>query len=169
VVKHPVGLVRLMMAVVALGAVGLFLEEIDFGLHYYEFVMEIPPEEIAEDRNFHNVGDRTDVLKAVSTGGMILLFGLAPFALWWVRRPWVRYFVPDRYFILLLGAALITRTVAHGLHDRGLGVGLEGNLSEFRELIIYYMGLLYTVYLARRSPRMKNDAAGGIDGTRDAA
>lgn len=140
------------MAFVALGGIVLFLEEMDYGLHLYEFLTGTSPENTAGVRNLHNVGNRTSMLKTVSTALTGIVFGIAPFALGNARDPYVRYFLPDPAMLLVLLVALITRSIAHALDDRGLGHGLDGNLSEFRELVMYYLGLVYTVYLARRSP-----------------
>lgn len=150
-------LTRALFIGIALGAVFMFAEEIDYGLHYYEYLAGVPHDEIAEERNLHNVGDRTSRLKTISDIGMILVFGIAPLVLFKVRNPWVRYLLPDRYMIATLIAAFIVRTLSHALDDRGYGHGLQSNMSEFRELITYYMGLLYTWQLARSRP--------GIDAT----
>lgn len=144
--------VRVFMVVVALGAMFMFLEEIDYGLHYYEYLAGVSPDEIAERRNFHNVGSRTSKMKSIGTVATVLLFGVAPFLLARARDPWLRYFRPDPYMALLLLVAFATRSIAHSLDARGLGHGLEGNLSEFRELITYYTGLVYTIHLVRRCP-----------------
>lgn len=140
------------LAFIACGGLVLLLEEIDYGLHLYELFMGTPPEHAAEVRNLHNVGNRTAMLKTVSTTLAVTMFGIAPFALGKTRDPNVRYFLPDPFMLLVLLVALITRNIAHALDDRGMGHGLEGNLSEFRELVMYYLGLVYTVHLARRSP-----------------
>lgn len=152
VIRHRVLAVRVFMGFVAAFVTLMFLEEIDYGLHYYELLTGVPHDEIAERRNLHNVGNRTAALKSISTAGTIALFGVAPFVFGHSKNRWVRYFTPDRYAALMLVVAFLTRSIAHDLHSRGMGYGLDGNLSEFRELVTYYMGLAYTVYLVRRSP-----------------
>ena len=153
VIKHHNRTVKAFMVVVAIGATLLFLEEIDYGLHYYEYLAEVPHHELAQKRNLHTQGDRTSNLKTVGTIMIVIVFGIAPFALAHSRHPLVRYFRPDPYMALMLIVAYVTRTIAHALNARGMGHGLEGNLSEFRELIIYYMGLAYTLYLVRQATR----------------
>ncbi len=149
---HRNRLSRVLMGVVAAVVFLLLLEEIDYGLHYYEYLAGVPHEETAQVRNLHNVGDRTDVLKTLSLVGMLGVFVVAPLALRRSTHRWVRYLTPEPAMALTLLVAIITRTVVHSLKDRGLGFGLEGNLSEFRELVMYYLGLMYTIYLARREP-----------------
>lgn len=152
-------LLKAVMAVVALGSTLLLLEEVDYGIHYYEYIAGVSPEDTAKTRNFHNVGGRTATLKSIGTVGAVVWFGIAPFALSGQQSRWVRYFRPSPYLALLLIVAVITRTIAHKLDGRGLGYGLEGNLSEFREFVLYYLGLAYAVMLARRSP----DAATALE------
>lgn len=158
VFKHPDRPVKVLMGFVALCTTVLFLEEIDYGLHLYEYFASVPPEERVVRRNLHNVGTRTDLLKAGATGGAIILFGIVPFIPFPAslrnaeKGPgrWIRYLTPDRYMALMLVAMLIARVVGHTLDKRGFGFGLHGNMAEFRELVTYYMGLTYTILLARR-------------------
>ncbi|MGP1345764.1 MAG: hypothetical protein ACTS3F_03740 [Phycisphaerales bacterium] len=148
---HSSRFVRATMALVALAALLLLLEELDYGLHYYDIITGRPGEEQPAVRNLHNQGDFNTILKSGSNAAMILVFGIAPFALAKVRNKWVRYFTPDPYMALLLIVALLVRTVAHTLHRRDMGYGFDG-MSEFREVIVYYTGLVYTWYLVRRTP-----------------
>lgn len=157
VVRHRNWVSRTAMAFTALVAGFLFLEELDYGLHYYEYLAGVPHDQAAQTRNLHNVGDRTDVLKTLAVVGMLGLFVALPLSLSKVRNRWVRYFVPEPAMALTLLAAILTRTIAHHLARRGLGHGLEGNLSEFRELVMYYLGLAYTIRLARREPAERSD------------
>lgn len=150
---HRNRLSKALMGVIAAVVFLLLLEEIDYGLHYYEYLAGVPHEEAVQVRNLHNVGDRTDVLKTLSLVGMLGVFVVAPLALRRTTHRWVRYLTPEPAMALTLVVAIITRTVVHRLNDRGLGFGLEGNLSEFRELVMYYLGLAYTIYLARREPQ----------------
>lgn len=93
-------LARVFMVFIAMGGLVLFLEEMDYGLHLYELLTDTSPENTAEIRNLHNVGNRTATLKTVSTTLSILVFGVAPFALGRSRNPYVRYFLPDPFMLL---------------------------------------------------------------------
>jgi hypothetical protein len=128
----------------------VLLEEIDYGLHWYEWFQGITPENAEEVRNWHNQGDRTSQTKRVVDIGMALLFLVAPLALTKVKRSWIQYLCPDRYSILTLLAMVIVRTTAHTLRDQGLGEGggIQRNISEFRELLTYWIFLLYLSELA---------------------
>ncbi|HZW06773.1 MAG TPA: hypothetical protein VFF65_06590, partial [Phycisphaerales bacterium] len=113
--------------------------------------------------NLHNQGKLTHYIKSAGTGGAVLLFVAAPIVLRNSTNRWVRYFVPHWSLALVLLAALLVRSTVHELGSRGLGRGLENNLSEFREVLMYYLGLLYTVVLARRVPGQAGGAEPGPD------
>jgi len=156
VFRHPDKTVRGMMVAVALGATFLLLEEMDYGMHIYRWWSRAPADEMARV-NLHNKGRLTHYIKAVGTGGAVALFIVAPFVLRTSTNRWVRYIVPHWSLGLVLLSALLIRSAVHELAGRGLGRGLENNLSEFREVLMYYLGLAYTVVLSRRVP---GDAGG---------
>ena len=143
------------MAGLGLFSVFILLEEIDYGLHFYEWIMNVPPGEHVEERNLHNFGKRTNRIKQLVDICMVLIFVISPFALAKTRKPLVRYLTPDRFSALTIICMLIVRTLAHQLNDRGFGVGggIVKNISEFRELITYYLFTLYVFEIAiRRAP-----------------
>lgn len=150
--RHTARLARMVMVLVALGAGVLFLEEIDYGLHVYEFAVGKPHDDVIKNLNLHNAVSKSSQLKLVLDAGTIALFGVMPLLFGCVRQPALRPWVPDRCFLLTLTAALLTRTLCHHLDDQGLGRGLEGNMSEFRELLTYYMGLLYVLQVSLSAP-----------------
>jgi hypothetical protein len=135
---------------IALFSTFIFLEEIDYGLHYYEILRGVPREEMADVRNWHNEGDRTTKTKQLVDIGLVVWFGLAPFAAQRTKDPRFRIIVPDRYSVATLIAALLIRTIAHTLRDQGFGEGggIQKNTSEFRELITYAVFMLYLYELA---------------------
>jgi len=145
-------------------AFGVFvlLEELDYGLHIYEYVRGIPWSDSSTFRNVHNIGETTQLAKQVVDTGMVVLFVIAPLALARSKKPLVRYLTPDRYSVLTMLAALIVRFVAHALKDHGFGTWgtMHSNLSEFRELITYYVFMLYLVEVAllRNLDLMKSPA-----------
>lgn len=140
------------MAFIVVFSCFIFLEEIDYGLHFYEYAKDVPWHESEQARNLHNVGDRTAITKQVVDLGMLVVFGILPFVLAKVGNPFVRYLCPDRFSILTLIAMLIVRTVAHQLKDHGFGSEgtIDNNLSEFRELVTYYLFMLYLYQIALR-------------------
>lgn len=133
----------------------VFLEEIDYGLHYYEFVSGVPAEEATEVRNWHNQGERTNTTKQIVDAGVVLWFVVAPLLLTGSAYPLVRSITPDRYAVLTVLAMFLVRSLAHGLQDAGFtGSGtMDSNLSEFRELVTYYLGMTYVYDVSERRLR----------------
>ena len=123
----------------------VLLEEIDYGLHYYEFVMGIEFEDAATTRNLHNVGGRTNKIKQLVDLGMAIFFVVLPFALRHRKHPLIRHFLADRYSVLTLVCAVSISRLAHYLNDMGMSLnGIDNtNTSEFRELVTYYLCMLY--------------------------
>ena len=150
--KTSIFLPKILFGFIAAVSLFMLLEEIDYGLNYYEFLAGIPPYETAQTRNIHNIGDTHRYMKRAGDIMMILVFVIAPLTLRRVRAEWIRFLLPHPYFLLTYLVSFLTSTVAHALEDRGLGVGLEGNISEFRETVTYYIALLYILVLSRRTP-----------------
>ena len=143
---------RLIFGAIAVTCFLVLGEEIDWGLNYYEYLAGVSTDDAAEIRNLHNIGNADRALKRIIDGAMVLAFVIAPIALRWVRNGLIRYLTPDPYFLLTMLTALIVSTTAHALDDRGLGVGLSSHISEFREVIIYYIGMIYIFDLGKRDP-----------------
>jgi hypothetical protein len=132
-------------AVVAVGSAFVLLEEIDFGLHYYEFLSgSLKPEDAT--RNLHNLGDNLSSFKLAMNLGAGVLFVLVPILGWRLRRrsSLVAYLSTDLWYLLAFVIMLAASALAHPLEDAGLGNdSLSGNMSEFREHNIYYLALVY--------------------------
>ena len=132
----------------------VFLEEIDWGLHWIELLSDVPKAAALPNdaRNWHNVGERTSIMKDLVTLSCVLLFVIAPFALKNRTQPLIRYLLPVRqYAAAFLGIVLVSR-LAHYLSDMGLGSdGIRQNIGEFRELGMYYLYMVwsYTVIFRR--------------------
>ena len=140
----------------------VLLEEIDYGLHYYEYWKGITFFQAAQTRNLHNMGDLNKLLKNVMDTVMVLLFVIAPLACANSRRPLLRYLTPDRYAILTVVAMFALSRFAHYLRDIGAGTPgtINKNISEFRELTIYYLCLVYLadiVFFRRFAPAPPDD------------
>jgi len=146
------GLARMAFFGVALFVSFVFLEEIDYGLHYYEIITGVSSYDPEQVRNVHNIGDTTQHIKRVADAVLILFFGLMPLALRKNTHPFVRAVLPSPYCLLTLVVMLVMRSLAHGLQDAGFGDpgSIEKNISEFRELNIYYLALVYMLDIARR-------------------
>ena len=147
----------------------LFLEEIDYGLHYYEFVTGDRLQ--VDQRNWHNeVGadghQNTRKIKRFSDFLMVITFFLLP--LLSLIKPLGRRlsrfnFVPVIYFSMSVVLTLILSKVAHYFNDAGFAIvdGVQGkldnNISEFRETSIYYIYILYALQLVRKPSLFVNN------------
>lgn len=141
----------------------LFLEEIDYGLHFYSYLTGNYSETI--NYNWHNLkslGKRQNgtYLKKISDLAMIIWFILFPLLGKRVSFPPVlKTVLPSPWFILTLLIAACTSSLAHYLDGlewdiiNGVQGSLFGNISEFREINTYYICLLYAIQLTRSNFR----------------
>lgn len=146
-----------------------FLEEIDYGAPFIEYFTgqhgSLSPE--TWSRNWHNKTGPTGVqnvsyLKLATDIGLLFGFVLAPLLLSSVRNPTIRILVPSRWMISTVILVVLLSMLAHRLDDAGYGMigktpgNLYKNVSEFRELNMYYLFLLYTAILHERLVARKN-------------
>lgn len=137
----------------------LFLEEIDYGLHFYSYVTGNCTE--TGNYNWHNLkslGKRQNgtYLKKISDLAMIVWFILFPLLNRKVSfPPRLERAIPSPWFIPTLIIAACTSSLAHYLDGlewdiiNGVQGSLFGNTSEFRETNTYYICLLYAMQLTR--------------------
>ena len=156
-------LVRFVALSLILISVFVFLEEIDYGAHFIEYFTGEYGSLAQEtwSRNWHNKTNSSGVqnvsyLKLVANIGLLSGFVLAPLLLSKVRNPTIRLLVPSRWMISTVVLILVLGFLAHYLDDGGHSMigGTPGNLhknvSEFRELNMYYLFLLYVAVLHER-------------------
>ncbi|GMV98987.1 MAG: hypothetical protein AMXMBFR84_01270 [Candidatus Hydrogenedentota bacterium] len=176
---------RRIFACVTLLSAFVLLEEIDYGAHFVRYwnsdhdiewfrpVSEWPVELTdaidikTEPFNLHNIDDVTDHMKLAANVVLAMLFVVAPIFVHRIRNPWMRYFVPDRFAVGTVVCLVAVRYVTHHLGEleraavaahpgnRELG-SISRNLSEFRELGMYYLWLIYLIDMAffRQSPTL---------------
>ena len=135
----------------------LLLEEIDYGIHFYEFF--VGQESEVTIRNWHN--QKTDGeqnvkrFKKLVDGVMFLVFIVLPLVKNKIPIPFIRNIAPSRWFIAGFAAIILAAKIAHLLDDQGMGIiqgtegNLSGNISEFRELGTYYFYVLYALALRK--------------------
>lgn len=138
----------------------LFLEEVDYGLHYYEFLTGGTTG--VETRNWHNQWneglENATRLKRLSDAVNAIWFVLIPLLARWkpignaVSRINI---VPTIWFAAGFVLALVLSKFAHYLDDQGYSVingvpgNIDGKIAEFRETSIYYLYLLYALQLIK--------------------
>jgi hypothetical protein len=140
----------------------LFLEEIDYGLHYYEYLSgELLDTEL--QRNWHNQWDEDGIeyathLKRLNDLVNLLWFVLVPCLVLipQVKRVLARVLIlPSSWFIATAVITVLFSQLAHYLDDNGYAIidGRNGNLyrtiAEFRETSLYYMYFIYARQLVQ--------------------
>ncbi len=138
----------------------IFIEEIDYGLHFYKYFSG----ELSEMKYFswHNQWD-DGVERATKVKKLADLVG----GIWFVILPLVflipflkplkskLQIIPTHWFIYSVIIALVCARLAHYFDDQGYGAiqGVQGNLhntiAEFRETSMYYLYLLYAIQLVK--------------------
>jgi hypothetical protein len=143
------GVEKTISALVAAGAAFILLEEVDFGLHYWEYVFG---ETGVTNLNVHNQGGNLPVIKKASDVLVIVLFVLVPLAAWRLSDPRLTHFVPQRMIAITVLAGFTVSQFAHLLENAGLYPDgpLNLNVSEFRETFTYYAFMLFGLDLALR-------------------
>jgi len=128
----------------------LFMEEIDWGDHYWSVITGIE-RPAGEHFNLHNQGDINRWLKKVVDLGFAAFFVIIPLCASKLP-PRLRALAPDLHSALTLLGGLLVSQLAHTLEDSGWSNNgsLHNNISEFRETFTYWVGLLYLWELARR-------------------
>lgn len=137
----------------------IFLEEIDYGLHYWDYLNLTPQESTSvmqidynvEVRNIHNNGQITNISKLISYALIIILFVLIPLLPASIKERYgiYKYVSPSRFIVTTAVSLLIVNNIALYLYRSPghLNNSLNGNISEFEEIMTYYIFMLYTFEL----------------------
>ena len=131
-------------------AIGVLMEEIDWGNHYYTALTGNSMTE-AENFNIHNQSSLTDWLKRGVDITFLLGFVILPL---FANRfpPGIRLFLPVAYSALPLLVGFGVSQAAHAMEHAGWpnNQSLHKNISEFREMFTYWVVLLYLWEVSRR-------------------
>lgn len=121
------------------------LEEMDYGLHYYEYFFEDGIENKKIVRNFHNQGENNFYVRQVIIFTMIIVFVILPLVKVKIKQAYIRHFCADKKIIYSFLVYLFISQMARRLPELGMEVNesLRGNHQEFEELVSYYIILLY--------------------------
>lgn len=154
---------KLFTFLLIIAMVFVFLEEIDYGRHLIEYFTGQTGllAQDTWDRNLHSKtissGEQVgDYIKLAASIVILLGFVVAPLFLGHSRNRTIRLLVPSKWFIATVILVIVLSRLAHGLEDAGHSIiegtsgNLDNNTSEFRELGMYYLFLLYTAVLHER-------------------
>jgi len=132
----------------------IFLEEIDYGLHYYDHLTDqnnytVTKLAVFDGRNIHNrEGNTLNVFKMASYIIIVLFFVVLPLLPAKIKQKFslLGYISPSRFIITTAFSLLILNQVALYIcqnYDYS-NPSLNANVSEFEEIMTYYIILLYT-------------------------
>lgn len=152
---------RRVFRVIAAMSVFMFLEEIDYGLHYIDYI-NLPAEQVTstmlidydtEIRNLHNNGKGQNISKLIAYSLVIICFVIVPLIPGKVknRYPVIKYLSPSLFIVSTAISILIINNIALYLYQNYeyTNQALKGNVSEFEEIMIYYIFLVYIGELVR--------------------
>ena len=148
----------------------MFLEEIDYGLHYYDHLTgknQITKVVVfdSEVRNIHNNGKL--ILNLMKMAAYILIctffvvLPLLPEKIK-VKNQWLNFLSPSKYIITTAVSLLVLNQLALYLYKRYeyANHSLDANVSEFEEIMIYYIIFLYIRELLKKPKGMLVKADG---------
>lgn len=153
-------LIKLVALLLVVVSVFTLLEEIDYGIHVVEYFTgeygSLAPE--SWSRNWHNKTgpdgvQNVSLVKLIANIGLLAGFVLAPLLLSSVRNKAIRLLLPTKWTIATVVLIVLMSYLAHYLDDAGYSViggengNLHKNISEFRELNMYYLIFIYTAIL----------------------
>jgi hypothetical protein len=148
---------------VAILTVFLFLEEIDYGLHYYDYFTGKPEikQVVVFDqkvRNIHNNGPMQNLFKLTSYGVIIIFFVILPLVTskFKEKHAVLNFLSPSRLIISTAACLLILNQIALYLYHKynSPSSSLTANVSEFEEIMIYYIVLLYVSEMVKKPQGM---------------
>lgn len=126
---------KVLWLLVAAGALFVFLEEIDYGTHFSDFLAtseefewcapmdDWTPELVSqidfvqEPANLHNQPGLNKAFKRTGDALILVLFVVVPLLALRIRKPWFRYCAPDTYAVFAVAAMVLLSSLTHYLGD----------------------------------------------------
>jgi hypothetical protein len=147
-------------ALIMAATVFMFLEEIDYGLHYYDHLTsksEITKVVVFDNevRNLHNNGKLIlNVMKLAAYIVVALFFAALPLLPEKIKEKnrWLNFLSPSRYIIGTAVSLLVLNQIARYLYKNYdyANHSLDANVSEFEEIMTYYIIFLYLRELIKK-------------------
>ena len=153
--NHFAKVVKFVFGIVAAATLFMILEETDYGLHFYDYIAGKSKEDDThimvfneEVRNFHNYGNvNLNILKLLSYLLIVIMFVIVPLLPESIKRKngLLNYLSPTRFIISTALSLLILNQVALYINRNFVysNRSLDHNVSEFEEIMTYYIILLY--------------------------
>ena len=160
---HKVKIEKYAYIVVAAATAFIFLEEIDYGLHYYDILTGRNKDNLAaikvfdtKVRNLHNnQNDVLDIMKLASYALIVIFFVLLPLLPDKLKQkyPILGYVCPSRYIVITAFCLLVWNQLALYLYKNFdySNASLNANVSEFEEIMTYYIIFLYIREMVKKN------------------
>ncbi len=163
-INKKIKLEKYFFAFIAVLSIFFLFEEIDYGLHYYDLLTGKEGEEKAyivageeKIRNIHSTGSNTSILKMASYVIVALIMIILPLLPGWIKQKnsFIAYISPSSYIVLTAISLIIINQMAFFIYAKNIHTNrsLDSNISEFEELMSYYIILLYIWEMADKKKK----------------
>jgi hypothetical protein len=131
--------------VIFFAAVFVFLEEIDYGYHYVNYINDAGATQLSINHNIHNMPHVNNQLRLIFYMFIAIFIIILPYFSSYKLPLLLGHFVADIRLQLTVLAFLIISKMAGIFNDlsHNTNMALHGNISEFEELALYYLFLVY--------------------------
>lgn len=143
---------RLPYLLIFFAALFVFLEEIDYGYHYINYINDADARQRSINHNIHNLPDVNNQLRLIFYILIAVFIIILPYLLSFKLPSLLVHFVADIRMQLTVLAFLVISKMAGVFNDlsHNTNMALDGNISEFEELALYYLFLVYIYDLYRQ-------------------
>ena len=146
--KKEIKYEKIVFVFIAVFTLWVFLEEIDYGLHFLKYFKghtNTAFRQITGKTNIHGLGNNPKLFKRSIYPLMGTLFIIAPLLKNQAKHFLLKYLIPKKAIIITAIITILSYLVPRFLvdfnifKDGGLGV----NIGEFSEIIVYYIFFIY--------------------------
>jgi hypothetical protein len=161
VIKKRTAIERIAFSLIAFASIVVFLEEIDYGLHFYEHFVLGQSENKEIVRNLHNQGNNNFIIRQTLYTMLVLFFLVLPVSKKYIKNKFVLNFVANKMIISTLVTYILVGQFARLLPKLGMpnNPSLWGNHQEFEEVIVYYLFALFLREIVKKKlylPKLLN-------------
>jgi hypothetical protein len=146
------GWLKLAYVLIFLTALFVFLEEIDYGQHYINYINNPDADQNRINPNIHNIPNVNNQLRLFFYCLIAIFIIILPYFSSSTLPSLLMHFVPDIRLQLTILAFLVISKMAGIFNNLShfTNMALNGNISEFEELPLYYLFLVYVYELYQR-------------------
>ena len=148
--KSKLPLDRWLFALMTFGFLFLFMEEIDYGLHYIELFND--REGSGEIRNLHNQKGVLSYMKKTIYLVVFVFFMIIPFLRSKLSNFKISNWIPSKLIVITALCLTLWSQIAQFIYHSSIVTNnsLEKNISEYEELLIYYLFLVYVLEMLNK-------------------